>query len=130
MTELDGMWDVRRVSGALPPLVGVRKRIDGARGETIVLGGPGIPFDVRGLELRYRAPLAFLVDVLEPDGDGFRGRATAFGRTYGEFELRRAAHGAICSPSWSSTSTRRMRSSRPLLRMLDGLIAELRTIRR
>ena len=89
MSELDGVWDVRRLSGALPPLVGVRKRIAGARGETVVFGGPGIPFDVVGLELRYRAPLAFLVDVLERDGDGFRGRATAFGRTYGTFALSR-----------------------------------------
>ena len=91
MTELDGVWEVRRLSGALPPLVGVRKRIDGARGVTTVIGGPGIPFDVRGFELRYRAPLAFLVDYLQPEGDGFRGRATAFGRTYGEFELRKRA---------------------------------------
>lgn len=90
MGELDGTWTVRRVSGALPPLVGVRKRIDGASGETTVLGAPGIPFDVDGLTLRYRAPLGFLVDELERDGDGYRGRATAFGRTYARFELLRA----------------------------------------
>jgi len=89
--ELDGVWAVRRVSGALPPLYGVRKRITGTSGVTVVLGGPGLPFDVRGLELRYRAPLAFLVDVLERDGDGYHGRATAFGRTYATFELRRAS---------------------------------------
>ena len=29
MGELDGEWEVRRVSGALPPLYGVHKRIDG-----------------------------------------------------------------------------------------------------
>ena len=34
MAELDGVWDVRRTGGALPPLVGVRKRIQGTRGET------------------------------------------------------------------------------------------------
>jgi hypothetical protein len=90
MGELDGTWEVRRVSGALPSLVGVRKRIDGTSGETIVLGAPGIPFTVGGLTLRYRAPLGFLVDELERDGDGYRGRATAFGRTYARFELRRA----------------------------------------
>ena len=89
MSELDGIWDVRRVSGALPPLAGVRKRIDGARGETVVGGGPRLSFDVQGLELRYRAPFSFLVDVLERDGDGYRGRATAFGRTYGRFRLVR-----------------------------------------
>ena len=55
MSDLDGTWDVRRVSGALPPLTGVRKRIAGTTGETIVVGGRGIPFDIRGHELRYRA---------------------------------------------------------------------------
>jgi hypothetical protein len=97
-TELDGVWEVRRLSGALPPLLGVRKRIAGARGETIVFGGPRVPFDVRGNELRYRRPLAFLVDVLEPAGAGFRGRATAFGRTYAEFELRRLGVTAAARP--------------------------------
>jgi hypothetical protein len=29
------------------------------------------------------------VDVLEPRGDGFRGRATLFGRTVGTFRLVR-----------------------------------------
>ena len=89
MEGLDGLWEVHRLSGALPPLVGVRKRISGRRGETIVVCGPGLQFEVHGNELRYRAPFAFLVDVLERDGDGFHGRATAFGRTYGGFELRR-----------------------------------------
>jgi len=89
VSELDGTWNVRRLSGALPPLVGVRKRIAGDRGETVLGRGPGIPFEVRGLELHYRSPLGWLVDVLEPDGSGFRGRATAFGLTYGRFRLTR-----------------------------------------
>jgi ferritin-like metal-binding protein YciE len=121
VAELDGVWDVRRLSGALPPLTGVRKRIDGASGETVVTGGRGVPFDVRGLELRYRAPLAFLVDVLEPRGDAYHGRATAFGRTYGEFELRRSAVDA--------TETDLIRHideahalEQTVARMLDGLI--------
>ena len=98
MDGLEGVWVVRRVSGALPPLRGVRKRISGDRGETILVGGPGIPFEVRGNELRYRRPVSFLVDVLEPAGSGFRGRATAFGRTYGEFELRRVGAAAAAGP--------------------------------
>jgi hypothetical protein len=98
MEGLDGVWAVRRLGGALPALRGVRKRISGNRGETIVLGGPGIPFEVHGNELRYRRPLSFLVDVLEPAGAGFRGRATAFGRTYGEFELRRMGAAAGTEP--------------------------------
>jgi hypothetical protein len=98
LDELEGVWEVRRIAGWLPPLWGVRKRITGGRGETVVVGGPGLPFEVHGNELRYRAPLAFLVDVLEPAGAGFRGRATAFGRTYGEFELRRAGVAATAGP--------------------------------
>jgi hypothetical protein len=79
---LDGEWDVR-------PLPAVVKRIAGDRGETVVAGVLRLPFDVRGLELHYRAPLRGLVDVLEPDGDGYRGRATLFGRTVGVFRLVR-----------------------------------------
>jgi hypothetical protein len=91
MAELDGEWEVRRLSGALPPLHGVRKVIEGARGRTVLSGGLGLPFDVRGPELRYRPPLRMLVDVLEPTGSGWRGRATVLGRTVGTFELRRRA---------------------------------------
>jgi ferritin-like metal-binding protein YciE len=96
--ELDGVWEVRRVSGALPPMTTVRKRIAGRRGQTLIatrrgptlLGGVlGVGFEVRGNELHYRPPFNWVVDVLEPDGDGYRGRTTAFGRTIGEFELRR-----------------------------------------
>lgn len=89
MSELDGLWEVRRLSGALPPLAPVRKRIAGAHGETVIAGGPRLRFDVVGNELQYRPPLEWLVDVVEPTGPAFHGRATAFGRTYGHFELRR-----------------------------------------
>ncbi|MDX6543975.1 MAG: uncharacterized protein QOK32_1578 [Gaiellaceae bacterium] len=90
MADLDGMWNVERIGGALPPMKGVRKRIEGNRGVT--LAGPvRMRFEVRGLELRYRAPFAGLVDLLEPDGDGYRGRATFLGREFGRFRLRRAA---------------------------------------
>ena len=80
MSALDGEWNVR-------PLPGVRKRIKGDRGETIVAGVVRFRFDVRGLELHYRLPLRGLVDVLEPDGEGFRGRATLFGLSLGTFHL-------------------------------------------
>jgi ferritin-like metal-binding protein YciE len=120
--ELDGIWNVRRLAGALPPLNGVRKRITGARGETIVLGGRGIPFDVRDMELRYRAPFAFLVDVLEPEGrDVYHGRATAFGRTYGEFELRRIIVGDLQSQLVKHLDEAHA-LEQTVLRMLDGLI--------
>ena len=89
MAELDGVWDVRRLGGALPPLAGVHKRIAGDRGETRVGPLVGFPFTVRGLELHYRFPFSGVVDVLEPDGDGFRGRATYRGRQLGRFAMRR-----------------------------------------
>jgi ferritin-like metal-binding protein YciE len=121
MADLDGVWTVRRVSGALPPLTGVRKRIAGDRGETIVVRGPGMPFEVRGLELRYRAPLAFLVDRLEPDAGGFRGTATAFGRTYGEFELRRSPVGDLEAQLVKHIDEAHA-LEQSVLRMLDGMI--------
>jgi hypothetical protein len=87
--DLDGVWRVERTAGLLPPLVGVRKEIRGSRGETRVGPLPGAPFDVDGLQLRYRGPLSGFVDVLEPAGDGYRGRATFRGREYGRFRLVR-----------------------------------------
>jgi hypothetical protein len=89
VVELDGLWKVERVSGLLPPMVGVRKRIAGDRGETLVGPLPGIPFVVEGHTLRYRPRLSGLVDVVEPDPGGFRGRALLHGREYGRFFLRR-----------------------------------------
>jgi hypothetical protein len=89
LAELDGVWRVERTGGLLPPLVGVRKVIDGERGRTSLGRLPGAPFDVVGLELRYWPPLAAFVDVLERDGDGYRGRATLRGREFGRFRLSR-----------------------------------------
>ena len=88
---LDGTWRVRRSGGLLPPLLGVRKRISGAKGVTAIGPLPGAPFDVVGLELRYRAPFTGVVDVLTPAGDGsYNGRATLRGRQFGTFRLIRA----------------------------------------
>jgi hypothetical protein len=86
--ELDGTWNVYRTGGLLPPLYGVHKRIDGARGSTRVGPSLGMPFDVVGLELHYRGPFSGFVDVLSPSGDGsYTGRATYRGRTFGAFRL-------------------------------------------
>jgi len=87
--ELDGVWVVERTGGLLPPLLGVRKRIEGDRGVTVLGSLPGIPFDVVGLSLRYRGLLAPLVDVLAPVADGYRGTATVFGREVGRFAMKR-----------------------------------------
>src|SRR6266516_5199821 len=51
--ELDGVWAVERVSGALPPLDGCVKRIHGSRGTTEFPHVPGVPFEVRGRDLHY-----------------------------------------------------------------------------
>ena len=88
--ELDGTWRVARTGGLLPPLLGVTKRISGRRGETRVGPLPGLRFDVVGLELRYRAPLAGWIDVLEPRADGsYAGRASFLGRSVGTFSMQR-----------------------------------------
>ena len=86
---LDGDWQVVRTGGLLPPLYGVRKRIEGDRGWTSLGPLPGAPFDVVGSEFRYRPPLYGLVDVIEPSSEGFRGRALLFGRELGTFRLER-----------------------------------------
>ena len=87
--RLQGEWRVERASGLLPPLYGVKKRIDGDRGETLVGSLVGLPFRVVGLELHYLGPFSGFVDVLEPDGGSFRGRATFLGREFGRFVMRR-----------------------------------------
>ena len=90
MGELDGVWEVRRVGGLLPPLYGVRKQIDGIRGVTL-LGPVGAPFDVVGRELRYRGLFSRgLVDTVEPGADEWwNGVARYRGRTLGRFAMRR-----------------------------------------
>lgn len=87
--SLQGEWRVQRTGGLLPPLLGVRKRIHGTRGETRLGPLPGIPFEVRGLSLQYRRPFSGLVDELEPEDHGFRGTTQFRGTTIGTFLLRR-----------------------------------------
>jgi hypothetical protein len=72
-------------------MAGVRKRVSGGRGETRIGSLPGVSFDVVGNELRYDKPFSWFVDVVERDADGFAGRATFRGRTFGRFVLRPAA---------------------------------------
>lgn len=88
LNELDGVWDVTRTGGALPPMRGiVRKRIANGRGSTEA-AGLRFPFVVDGLSLRY--PLG-LVDELVPDGpDAYDGTARLFGRRVGTFRMTRA----------------------------------------
>jgi ferritin-like metal-binding protein YciE len=127
VTELDGVWHVRRTAGALPPLVGVRKEILGASGATKVGPLPGVPFDVVGLSFRYHAPFAGFVDVLERYGHGFRGRATFRGREFGKFELKRIqTGGAMASEQLKDQLVKHIDEAyameQNVLRMLDGII--------
>jgi hypothetical protein len=88
--DLDGTWNVQRAGGLLPPLIGVRKRIHGDRGSTVLGPLPGAPFKVERLSLHYLPPFSGFVDVLEPDGrDRYRGRATFRGREFGRFTMER-----------------------------------------
>ena len=86
---LEGDWQVERTGGFLPPLIGVRKHIEGDRGWTSLGPLPGVPFDVVGSELRYRLPFKGFVDVVEASSDGYLGRAMVYGREVGTFRLLR-----------------------------------------
>ena len=90
LSELDGTWEVHRAGGLLPPLIAVRKHIEGSHGQTRVAGIAGAPFDVVGLELHYRGPFAGFVDVLSFEDGEWRGRALFRGREFGRFTMTRA----------------------------------------
>ena len=124
MPSLDGVWDVKRVSGALPPLVGMRKRIGGMRGETLV-GPVRMSFDVRGNELHYHAPFTGFVDVIEGEGDVLQGRSTYSGRDFGRFELRRVRveTGAEIESQLVKHIDEALAMEHSVLRMLDAMIA-------
>jgi ferritin-like metal-binding protein YciE len=123
--ELDGVWDVKRTGGLLPPLLGVRKRIAGTRGTTRVGDLVGVPFDVVGLELHYRAPFDGFVDVLTPDGDGYSGRATFRGREFGRFILTRVPGGAMSTVNEQLIKhlDEAHAMEQNVLRMLDAMIS-------
>ena len=121
MAELDGVWTVERSGGALPPMVGVRKRIRGTAGETLA-GRLRMPFDVRGNELRYRPPYVGLVDVLEPHGDEWAGRATWFGREFGRFRLRRIDVNDELRSQLIKHIDEALAMEQNVLRMLDSMI--------
>lgn len=121
MGELDGVWAIERVSGALPPLSGALKRIHGARGRTEFPPLPGVPFDVRGHELHY--PGGLLVDKLEPRNGGYFGRATMFGREIGQFTLRRLDGMGQLKDELIKHIDEAHAMEQNVLRMLDGLIS-------
>jgi ferritin-like metal-binding protein YciE len=122
--ELDGTWDVKRTSGALPPLAGVRKRIAGDSGWT-ELGRVHVPFRVEGRRLRYRGLVPF-VDELEPDAEGFAGRATLAGREYGRFVLRPVHEEVVMTTQFEDQLVKHIDEAlameQSVLRMLDSAI--------
>jgi ferritin-like metal-binding protein YciE len=122
MVELDGVWQVERVGGALPPMVGVRKKIAGTRGRT--LAGPiSMPFEVRGNAFHYKAPFAGLVDYVEPEGVNFHGRATYFGREFGQFRMRRVNVNEQLETQLVKHIDEAHAMEQNVLRMLDGMIS-------
>ena len=128
--ELDGVWEVERTGGALPPLYGVRKRIAGTTGVTKPAALPAMRFDVeQGRRLRYRAPFAGLVDELEAEGDGFRGRSLLFGRELGRFVMRRVpdVRGETMADELKAQLVKHiddgLAMEQNVLRMLDSMIS-------
>ena len=121
MAELDGVWDVVRTGGALPPMWRVRKRIEGDRGRTLV-GGVPLRFDVRGHELHYRGALAGLVDELEPEDDGYGGRAVFRGVPIGTFRLRRITLSEQLNEQLVKHIDEALAMEQNVLRMLDSMI--------
>jgi ferritin-like metal-binding protein YciE len=119
--SLDGVWSVERSGGALPPMVGVRKRIRGTAGETIA-GPLRMRFDVRGNELRYRRPFVGLVDEIAPDADGYDGRATWFGVELGQFRLRRIDVTEELRNQLIKHIDEALAMEQNVLRMLDSMI--------
>ena len=123
MGQLDGAWSVERVSGALPPLHGCVKRIHGDRGTTEFPHFPGMPFEVRGLELHYRGPFGLLVDRLELQDSGYLGRATLLGREIGQFTLRRLDAMGQLQEQLIKHMDEAHALEQNVLRMLDGMIS-------
>ena len=127
MGELDGVWEVKRTGGSLPPMVGVRKEISGVSGTTKLGSLPGARFDVVGTSLHYRLPFTGFVDLLESDEQGYRGQSTFRGHEFGTFELRRIRTGGeMSSDQLKEQLVKHIDEAyameQNVLRMLDGMI--------
>ena len=101
--DLEGAWRVQRTGGLLPPMLGVRKRIEGARGETRVGFLVGWPFDVErhpdGFALIYRFPFSAIVDAIRAaPGGSWVGSSVFGGREFGRFRMRRIRQGGGPQP--------------------------------
>jgi len=96
MDELEGRWQVERLSGALPSMGAVHKEIHGKRGETRFGHFLALPFRIEQREdcsaLVYRWPFSILVDkVRKRTEDSWLGETTLGGRTCGRFRMTRVS---------------------------------------
>ena len=123
MSELDGVWKVERIAGALPPLYACRKRIHGDRGTTEFGRMPGMPFEVHGLDLQYRGPFGVLVDRLERRDGEYVGHATLLGRELGQFRMRRLDMEQSLNDQLVKHIDEAYAMEQNVLRMLDGMIS-------
>ena len=94
MKPLEGDWRIERMGGALPPMVGVWKRIRGNSGQAWLGPLPVWPFRLEQREGRatliYRRPFSLLVEELRPEADGsWLGYSTLGGREIGRFRMVR-----------------------------------------
>jgi len=108
----------------VPETAPQRKRIRGERGTTQVGSLPGVPFEVRGTELHYRAPFTGFVDALHPAPDGgFEGRATFRGREFGRFRLVKEERMGDLNAQLVKHIDEAYAMEQNVLRMLDGMIS-------
>jgi len=94
--ELEGRWRVERLSGALPPLIGAHKEIQGNRGATRFGPVPGVSFRIEEREdylaFVYRLPSSMLIDEVREESEGsWLGEATLAGRAFGRFRMTRVS---------------------------------------
>ena len=101
LPDLEGVWRVERAGGLLPPMAGVRKRIEGARRDPprppgrLALRNRAAP---GGFRLVYRPPFSAFVDEVQPGPDGsWAGSSTVGGYEFGRFSMRRVGEVSLRS---------------------------------
>lgn len=93
--QLEGEWRVERLSGLLPPMVGIWKRFSGESGETrfgaLLVWRFRIERRAEHIALVYRSPFSKLVDELWAETeDSWLGRTMLGGFKLGRFRMTRS----------------------------------------